>query len=273
MPIVVGAEISGSPRLVQLLLGQWLTAATEVEAAAIRGGGSSLARLILDGVCTQAEVRLGTKNTRQDLQILADTVGGLGSSHLLLEDVQALPEEGYLRDDLDTLQSTGVIAVQMVRGESTVGGVSFTHPIFQEVLLAEYLEQEIIQLGMRGDLDRLVEELQPASVLAPYALSQVRRLIEVADLLVDGLASHLRPDLTESVGTWLWQQLNGEVFPESPHYPRLVSVAWIVVSRNNALDRTHDQAMDALKSACAPTLVGLLEEAGEMALCEAIGAL
>jgi hypothetical protein len=266
---IVPADILGCPRLLQMLLGQWLTAATRLDGAVRDGGLTGVVRLILDGVCQRVEGR-GSVNPRRDLQVLADVLGGLRAPFIPLEDVNGLAYEGFVRSDLEALSSTGVVEVLMAKGDRTVGALSFTHPLFQEVLLAEFVVVEIIQFGLRRELEALVAGLAPAQGLAPYNRNQALRLLEMADHGVRELAEHLRPILRESLESWLWNRLRSGVQPQSSHYPRLVGTVWLVSEALNRAGTPHTTMTVRLVEECQPPILAMLAAAGEAALAEAV---
>jgi hypothetical protein len=255
-----------SPRLLLMTLAHWRSIAPRLSPPIRRSGMSGVCRLILDGIDQLGQARLGTVSHRLDLQIIADVAAGVGSSSIRLSDVQSLTAEGYLRDPLQTLVSMGVLEIRMARGGQPVGVVSFTHSVLQEVLMAEYIEREILHLASYGGLHAIVQDLDPTVSVVPYTESQVQRLTEVAGTLVPEIPRPQRQDILRVLEAWLTGELTAELQPASDLYPRMLGVAWILAMAVDRAESLRATGLPRLKARCGPRLQELLAEVGEEAL-------
>ena len=265
----IPAAITGSPRLLQILMGQWETIGRSLCKSAEKTV-SGVCGLLLDSICQTIEDRTGAGNIRRDLQTLAEVASGIGRGALSLEDVQYLVTEGFLRNELVTIISTGVVEVRLAKGDRTAAELTFSHSLLQEILLAEQIVHDMVRTGLAGNLSARTRELPYTEALSPYNERQVLRTIEVADHHVRSLPSHLLGDLLKSLESWVQDALSADLQPATSHFPRFLGVAYLVSATVRRVCPDNQVQGTRLDQATEERMATLLDGAGEISLREAV---
>ena len=229
---------------------------------------SNTCALLLDALGEHLEKNSGSVGTRNDLQVLAEAAAGTRRRTLSLQDTQELERQGFLRNALDTLTTSGALQMRVVRGDRAVAETEFTHPLFLEVLQAESSVGEILRAAVAGTLAQRARELNDAQVLAAFDERQVLRILEVGERRVRALPVHLLHNLSGSLEGWLANALDAAVQPATRFFPRMIGVCWLLAGSVRHVANLDTSAL--LDSAIRDRAQALLSEVGEDALCEAI---
>ena len=265
----IPAAITGNPRLLQMLVGQWETVGQRMRQTSEKTV-SGVCGLLLDSICQAVEQRTGAGRTRRDLQTLAEVASGVSRGAIGLEDVHGLVSEGFLRNELVTVLSTGVIEVRLAKGDRPAAELTFSHSLLQEILLAELVVHDMVRLGLTNNLSARTRELPDTDDLTPYNERQVLRTIEVADHHVRMLPTHLLDGLLGSLEGWLVESLSADLLPATQHFPRFLGVAWLVCSTVRRVGPSRSAPSSRLDQAISERMTALLDGAGEISLREAV---
>lgn len=264
----VPAALGTNPRLLEMLLGQWGRVADSIGIAVAEDGLVGATRLLLDAICVQVQARAGHGTHRRDLRFLAEVVSALRGEVLPVEEVHGLIEAGQLKEDIDALLAGGVVELRMVRGERTSGGLYFAHPLFREVLLAEQMVEEIVQLGLADELQAHAAAIGDD---APGALSSedVTRLLQVARSRSRRLRPHLRTSLAQTLAAVLEQQADVLSLRGRPRLARLLAVC-ILLSSALVRAGAETQSLLEVRGGALTVVLEALGRAGEDHLRDAL---
>jgi hypothetical protein len=264
----VPAALGTNPRLLEMLLGQWGRLADSIGIAVAEDGLVGATRLLLDAICVQVQARAGHGTHRRDLRFLAEVVSALRGEVLPVEEVHGLIEAGQLKEDIDALLAGGIVELRMVRGERTSGGLYFAHPLFREVLLAEQIVEEVVQLGLSDELQAHAAAVGD-DVPAALSSEDVTRLLQVARSRSRRLRPHLRTSLAHTLASVLESQADVLSLRGRPRLARLLAVCILLSS---ALVRAGAEAPSLLevRGGALTAVLEALARAGEDHLRDAL---
>ncbi|MCA9562694.1 MAG: hypothetical protein KC561_04350 [Myxococcales bacterium] len=267
----VPATVSSNLRLLFTLLASWTRTGDKVPVISTHNGICGVIRLLVEAADRVAETRDNAVSHMADLQVLADVASGLPGGYVLLDDMHFLANEGYLRDSVDTLVSTGLAEIRIAKGDRPFGAVTFTHPLFQEVLLAEHAISDLIRSTLRDELKAKIEALPASDRLPPFSERQVQRLQEVVRQRVADLPEHLRVEIWRALSVWLRASLFTAQTPNTPHYPRLLGIAWfLAIETRSRLETPPERA--TLDEQARIRLQEILAQVGEESIRAAVAA-